>query len=53
MAHEMKPISRMRILSSHTIACAYKIMRTIIDTYFSPNHSVCELRDLIQGRNRY
>jgi hypothetical protein len=42
-------INRMRILSlPHTIVCADKIMRTIIDTYFSPNHSVSELRDLIR-----
>jgi hypothetical protein len=41
-------ISRMRIVSlPHTIACADKIMLTIIDTYFSPNQSVRELRDLI------
>jgi hypothetical protein len=42
-------ISRMRIVSlPHTIACADKIMLTIIDTYFSPNQSVRELRDLIR-----
>jgi hypothetical protein len=41
-------ISRMRVLSPpRTVACADKIMLTIIDTYFSPNHSVRELRDLI------
>jgi hypothetical protein len=42
-------ISRMRIVSlPGTIACADKIMLTIIDTYFSPNQSVRELRDLIK-----
>ena len=42
-------ISRMGILSlPHTIACVDEIMRTIIDTYFSPNHSVRDLRDLIR-----
>ncbi|MGB9332936.1 MAG: hypothetical protein WCB10_19390 [Steroidobacteraceae bacterium] len=42
-------ISRMRIVSlPHTIACADKVMLTIIDTYFSPNQSVRELRDLIK-----
>jgi hypothetical protein len=42
-------ISRMRIVSlPRTIACADKIMLTIIDTYFSPNQSVRELRDLIK-----
>jgi hypothetical protein len=43
-------ISRMRVLSGpHTVACADKIMLTIIDTYFSPNKSVRELRDLIKA----
>jgi hypothetical protein len=50
-------ISRMRIRSlPHTIGCVDKIMRTIIDTYFSPNRSVRELRDLIRvgtGISRY
>jgi hypothetical protein len=42
-------ISRMRIVSlPRTIACADKIVLTIIDTYFSPNQSVRELRDLIK-----
>lgn len=43
-------ISRMRVLSNaRTVACADKIMLTIIDTYFSPNRSVRELRDLIKA----
>jgi hypothetical protein len=43
-------ISRMRVLSRpRTVACADKIMLTIIDTYFSPNRSVRELRDLIKA----
>jgi hypothetical protein len=43
-------ISRMRVLSTpRTVACADKIMLAIIDTYFSPNHSVRELRDLIKS----
>jgi hypothetical protein len=42
-------ISRMRVLSEiRTVASADKIMRTIIDTYFAPNHSVRELTDLIK-----
>jgi|SRR5580692_10799500 hypothetical protein len=42
-------ISRMRVLSEpRTIACADKLMLTIIDTFYSPNHSVSELRDLIK-----
>jgi hypothetical protein len=42
-------ISRMRVLSEpRTVACADKIIRTTIDTYFSPNRSVRELTDLIK-----
>jgi hypothetical protein len=43
-------ISRMRVVCGPRIVeCADKIMLTIIDTYFSPNHSVRELRDLIKA----
>jgi|SRR5580658_2419355 hypothetical protein len=43
-------LSRMRILSApRIVACADKIMLTIIDTYFAPNRSVRELRDLIKA----
>jgi hypothetical protein len=43
-------ISRMRVLSEpRTIGCADKLMLSIIDTYFSPNRSVRELRDLIKA----
>ena len=43
-------ISRMRVLSApRTVACADRIMLTIIDTYFSPNHTVRELGDLIKA----
>jgi len=43
-------ISRMRVLSEpRTVECADKLMLTIIDTYFSPNRSVRELRDLIKA----
>jgi hypothetical protein len=43
-------ISQMRVVSTpRTLACADKIMRIIMDTYFSPNHSVTELGDLIKA----
>jgi hypothetical protein len=43
-------ISRMRILAAaNTVACADAVVRTIIDTYFSPNHSARELRDLVEA----
>jgi hypothetical protein len=42
-------VSRMRVLSTpRTVECANAIMLTIIDTYFSPNKSVRELRELIK-----
>jgi hypothetical protein len=43
-------ISRMRVLSRpRTVICADKIMLAIIDTYFSPNRSVRELRDMMKA----
>jgi hypothetical protein len=43
-------ISRMRVLSEpRTVSCADQVMGTIIDTYFSPNRSIRELRDLIRA----
>ena len=43
-------ISRMRILSSPPIvACADKIMRATIDTYFAPNKTIRELHELIES----
>ncbi len=42
-------VSRIRVLSTpRTAACADKIMLVIIDTYFSANRSVGELRELIK-----
>src|SRR5580692_3212741 len=43
-------ISRMRVLSEPRIVlCADILMGTIIDTYYSPNCSVRELRELIKA----
>jgi hypothetical protein len=40
-------IARMRVLSRpQTVACADRIMRTTIDTYFAPNKTMRELHDL-------
>ena len=42
-------ISRMRILcSAEIVACAEKIMRLTIDTYFEPNKTIGELREMIK-----
>ena len=43
-------ISRMRVLSAtRVVTSADQVMASIIDTYFSPNRSVRELRDLIKA----
>ena len=43
-------ISRMRVLSApHTVETADKVMLSILDTYFAPNHSVRELRDILKA----
>jgi hypothetical protein len=42
-------ISRMRVMSQpETIACADRVMRVTVDTYFAPNKTVRELNDLIR-----
>jgi hypothetical protein len=43
-------VSRMRILCSReTVANADQVMRVTIDTYFAPNRTIRELRDLVQA----
>ena len=43
-------ISGIRILSSpRIVACADKIMRAILDTYFGPNKTIRELHDLVKS----
>jgi hypothetical protein len=43
-------ISRMRLMSSpRTVACAQKLMDTTIATYFAPNKTIRELRDLTKS----
>ena len=43
-------ISRMRIQSSpQTVACADKVMRITIETYFAPNKTIRELNELIKN----
>lgn len=46
-------VSRMRVFSSqNTTQSADKVMRSIMDTYFSPNKSVRELRDMLKDGSR-
>ncbi len=43
-------INRMRVLSAPPIvACADRIMHTILDTYFAPNKTIRELHDLMKS----
>ena len=43
-------ISRMRVLSSaRTVVCAQKVVEATVDTYFAPNKTIRELRELIRS----
>jgi hypothetical protein len=43
-------ISRMRVLSMpRSVACADIVMGSIIDTYFAPNRTVADLRELVKS----
>ena len=43
-------ISRMRVLSStRTVACAQGVVEATVDTYFGPNKTIRELRELIKS----
>src|SRR5580692_4940159 len=42
-------VNRMRVLGMRkTTACADVVMRSIIDTYFGPNRTVADLRELVR-----
>jgi hypothetical protein len=46
------PISRMRLQSPpQSVACAEKIMRATIDTYFAPSKTIRELHELAQRKS--
>jgi hypothetical protein len=43
-------VSRMRVLGmARSVACADALMQAIIDTYFEPNRTVRDLRDLVKS----
>jgi len=43
-------ISKMLVLSqARTVACARKVMEETVDTYFAPNKTIRELRELIKS----
>jgi hypothetical protein len=42
-------VARMRVLSMpRTVACADVVMRAIVDTYFAPNRTVADIRELVK-----
>jgi hypothetical protein len=43
-------VSRMRVLNMpRSVACADSVMGSIIDTYFAPNQTVRDLRDIVKN----
>ena len=46
-------VSRMRVLGMpQSVACADKVMRSIVETYFAPNRTVADLRELVKDSER-
>lgn len=44
------PVNRMRVLGMRkTTLCAGVVMRSIIDTYFGPNRTVADPRELVKA----
>ena len=42
-------VSRMRVLSMpRSVVCADKVMNSIIETYFAPNRTVADLREIVK-----
>ena len=47
-------VSRMRVLSMpKTVACADIVMRSIVETYFAPNRTVADIRELVKTGARH
>ena len=43
-------VSRMRVLAlPRSVACADKVMDSIIETYFAPNRTVADLRQIVKS----
>ena len=46
-------VSRMRVLGMpKSVACADNVMRSIIETYFAPNRTMADLRELVKDAER-
>jgi hypothetical protein len=43
-------VSRLRVLGMpRSVACAENVMRTIMDTYFTPNRTMADIREIVKG----
>ena len=42
-------VSRMRVLNlPRSVICAERVMRSILDTYFAPNRTIADIRDVVK-----
>ena len=43
-------VSRMRVLSMpRSVVCADNVMRSILDTYFAPNRTIADIREIVKN----
>jgi hypothetical protein len=43
-------VSRMRVLAMpRSVECAENVMRAIVDTYFAPNRTMADIREVVKG----
>jgi hypothetical protein len=43
-------VSRMRVLAMpRSVECAENVMRAIVDTYFAPNRTMADIREIVKG----
>jgi hypothetical protein len=43
-------VSRMRVLNMpKSVVCADNVMRSILDTYFSPNRTIADIREIVKN----
>jgi hypothetical protein len=42
-------VSRMRVLGMpRSVACAENVMRSVLDTYFAPNRTIADIREIVK-----
>ena len=43
-------VSRMRVLNMpKSVVCADNVMRSILDTYFAPNRTIADIREIVKN----